>query len=468
MKILLAGYNIDTEILKGHNIDATPETISAAYARISRSPKPVDELRKIARGEIEQARRSNKNIIFNMGHHSVAEHSVFNFDIIDVSRLAIEYIERFRLCSYTEKSQRYIKLGSGFVIPEEIKWTKLEEKFVNIVNIQNNFYKKLYNELKSYIRKISGKFVYIRDLENKANEDARYTVSLTTYGQLGATINARNLELLIRRFASCKLSEIRKIGKKIYSLVEKVAPSIILFTERSPYDEKTYDEIAQQLTVNSQQLTVNGQDVKLIEFTQDADEVLISSLIHTSSNLPYNRCKKIAKSMSFEKKKELIKTTYKYARFYDAMLREFEYVNLTYELIISASCFAQLKRHRMATITTQDYNPELGVTIPESIYKIGMDKDFEKIIEKTDDIYYSIRKEIPEVSPYVLTNAHRRRVLIRVNARELYHISRLREDESAQWDIRNKAKAMSDLAKKVMPLTCLFLGGKDKYDYLLC
>ncbi len=107
MKLFLAGFNVDAQTLKelgGGKLDSrtmTPETISAAYARISRSPKPVNELRETARQEVEKARKSNQNIIFAMGHHSVAEHAVFNFDVLGVSRLAIEEIEKFRLCSYT-------------------------------------------------------------------------------------------------------------------------------------------------------------------------------------------------------------------------------------------------------------------------------------------------------------------------------------------------------------------------------
>jgi len=45
----------------------------------------------------------------------------------------------------------------------------------------------------------------------------------------------------------------------------------------------------------------------------------------------------------------------------------------------------------------------------------------------------------------------------------LYHISRLREDATAQWDIRRTAGTISGLAKEAMPLTCLLIGGKDSY-----
>jgi hypothetical protein len=92
VKISLAGYNVDADQL-GYHIndnpqDMTPETISAAYARISRSPKPVDVLRQEAVQDVAKARKSNESIVFEMGHGSVAEHAVFNFDIIGVSRLA--------------------------------------------------------------------------------------------------------------------------------------------------------------------------------------------------------------------------------------------------------------------------------------------------------------------------------------------------------------------------------------------
>jgi thymidylate synthase ThyX len=70
----------------------------------------------------------------------------------------------------------------------------------------------------------------------------------------------------------------------------------------------------------------------------------------------------------------------------------------------------------------------------------------------------------PTAAEYVLTNAHRRRLLIGMNARELYHVSRLREDKHAQWDIRNISTKMLEQAKQVMPLTLLLTCGKHQYS----
>ena len=477
MEITLAGFNVDLETLKElsrgkkKKPTLTPETISAAYARISRSPESPTELRKVARKEIEKARKSNRNIIFEMGHHSIAEHSVFNFDIMGISRLAVEALEGFRLNSYTEKSQRYVTLDENFVIPEEIKQSSLLNDFINIIGMQNHYYQQLLPKLKDYFLKrvpevhpggASGN----SSAESYAKEDARYITSLAVASQLGATINARNLELMLRRFASHSLAEIRELGTKFFTLTEKIAPSIVLFHQANEYDQKTYSELRSKVEkiIGEENGIIQGDDVQLAYYTSDADNIIIAALLHRTSNLPFNKCLKKAQKLMLYQKKEVLKATGQYLKLYDTVLREFEHINLTYDLIVSASCFAQLKRHRLATITAQPYDPRLSITIPKSISEIGEKDKFTEIIRKTEDIYDKLYKKTPLAAQYILTNAHQKRVLFSLNVRELYHISRLREDKTAQWDIRNKTKKMVEAAKHFMPLTLMFIGAKDKFS----
>ncbi|MBP7088172.1 MAG: FAD-dependent thymidylate synthase [Candidatus Omnitrophica bacterium] len=476
MKVFLAGYNVDTEILRQLQLkkekrqDLTPEVISAAYARISRDPRPINKIREDARREVEKARKSNSTIIFKMGHHSIAEHAVFNLDIVGVSRLAMEELEKFRLCSYTEKSQRYITLDKGFIVPKEIKKTSLEKLFLKMINEQNLTYFELFKKLKKHVfKKHAGLATNPKNhslLEGWAKEDARYITALATKSQVGQTINARNLELLLRRFASCPLEEIKTLGKVIYKKISGVAPSIVLFHEVNDRDLKTYPELkglASEIIKENYRAVSNDKEVTLVNYTSNADIVIAASLLHTVSKLNLIQCENIVKQLSQDKLKEIFQTSWRNMQFYDSMLREFEYANLTFNIILSAACFGQLKRHRMSTITAQAYDPSLGITIPESIKEIGMEEKFKEIVEKTNKVFDIINKETPLTAPYILTNAHRKRVLIRVNARELYHISRLREDNHAQWDIQNISKAMVAEAKKVMPLTFRFIGGKDKF-----
>ncbi|MCX5751710.1 MAG: FAD-dependent thymidylate synthase [Candidatus Saganbacteria bacterium] len=475
MQVILAGYNVDAEVIgelkksAPERQDVTPETLSASYARISRDPRPIYELRKAAREEVEKSRKSNQAIIFKMGHHSVAEHAVFNFDVIGVSRLAMEELEKFRLCSYTEKSQRYITLGSDYVLPEEIAGGEFDSEFKALVGLQNKTYQELFEKLKAHVfdkhKDLAADPKNHNLLEGWAKEDARYITPLATGGQLGFTTNARNLELLFRRFASHPSKEIQALGRALYDVAKPIAPSIILFTQANDLDQKTYAELEGKVKglLGPMKAKKAKEDVVLSHYTKDGDTVLVATLLCRGSNLPYKECLKKAKGMSEGEKKELIKSACQYMEFYDSTIREFEYVNLTYDLVISASCFAQLKRHRIASLIAQSYDPALGITIPPAIIAIGEEKTFRKVVRKSEALYEKISVSNTQVAQYVLTNAHRKRVLASLNARELYHIARLREDQHAQWDIMDISGKMSTKARGVMPLTFMLICGKDSY-----
>jgi flavin-dependent thymidylate synthase len=482
MKIILAGYNIDYDLIRelkeksAFTHDLTPETISAAYARISRSPKPVDELREIARAEVDKARKSNNNIVFEMGHSSVAEHAVFNIDVIGVSRLLVEEIEKFRLCSFTEKSQRYVLFNNDFVVPEEIKQAGMTDLYAATVRMQNDYYHQLYEQLRSYVftqNKALAEIPANRSmLEGWAKEDARYAIALATETQLGMTINARNLELMLRRLAALPLAEAQQYSRNLYAATKDIAPSLIRYTQATEYDRVTRQNLQKQTEklaqkhLPMQETPDKSSDVQLAFVTPSADLQVAAVLLFSSSGFNYDQCLTQARQMSARDKTILFKKAFANIKPYDAVLRELENVDLQFELIMSASCFAQLKRHRMATIISQDYDPLLGVTIPPAVRTIGRQKEFMEVIKKTNDAYKQIKQKQPPAATYVLTNAHCKRVLMKLNARELYHMARLRTDAHAQWDIRELTDKILKQARKVMPLTLMMACGKDSFDKL--
>jgi len=484
MKILLAGYNLDYEMIRQLQAarpelrNLTPETISAAYARISRDPRPVNELRTVAREEVDKARQSNRAIVFGLGHSSVAEHAVFNIDILGVSRLLVEEIERFRLCSYTEKSQRYILLADDVVIPEEVREAGLEEIFRETIREQNALYHVLYDRLLPHVLAKNPEMAAVpanrSTIEGWAKEDARYIVSLATETQLGMTLNARNLELLLRRLAAHPLKESQAFSRQLYETTHEIAPSLIRYTEPTPFDRDTKPALrlsGEALTARYSSGEGNcrerkGQQeeaVRLIDASPDADDRILAALLHTSSALPLDRCRTIVQQMGDTEKMDFLKDALRFLSEHDAVQREFEYADLTFELTLSASCFAQLKRHRMGTLTVQDYNPDLGITIPPVIIEAGMESAFRKMIERTEAVYRRIAQTAPQASAYILTNAHRRRTILKVNTRELYHMARLRVDAHAQWDIRRITSDMMLLARQVMPVTLMLATGKDGF-----
>lgn len=487
MEVILAGCNFDYNAIcdfptgQLNREQLTPETIAAAYARISRDERRVDELRALALKEVEKARQSNRNIVFGMGHSSIAEHVVFNLDILNVSRLLVEKLERSRLASYTEKSQRYVLLQDDFVIPPEVRDAGLEAVFMDTVGEQNRLYHKLYERLRAYIFKkhpdLAQDHANHPLLEGWAKEDARYVIALATETQLGMTVNARSLERMIRHLAASSLSEARECGRRLYKAAVRIAPSLVRYVEPKNYDLLVGEELQETIvrlktrfgdiveTDNNGAAGV-AEEVALLHATPDADERVVAALLHSAGDLSWQECREIVAKLDVWEKAEVIKNACRHMQAYDAVRREFENVDLHFELTISASCFAQLKRHRMATITCQEYNPVLGVTIPQTICEVGMERDFREAISRTETLYYQIKKVAPAAAAYILTNAHRRRVVMKINARELYHIARLRTDQYAQWDIRHTAEKMTALGREVMPLTLMLAAGKDEFPSL--
>ncbi len=477
MKVNLAGYNIEHDVVqtmgRGRRALPTPETIAAAYARVSRSDKSVEELRREARKAVADARRSNRTIVFDMGHHSVAEHAVFNFDIIGVSRLAVEALEHHRLNAFTEKSQRYVRLTDDYVVPEELEDAELVDLFKTTVLTQNRYYHVLFERLR---RHFAEKHPTMKEdpvaLDNAAKEDARYITGVATKTQLGMTVNARNLELMVRRFAAHPLAEVRALGRKLHDAGAAVAPSLLVFCGPTDYDRNTYSrlsEFAEGFMVPAftrrprNFIAFSASDVALVDYSQNADNKLLATLMHACSRLSYAECLSRVERQTLARKKEIFKLACEDLQAYDSVMREFEHLYLTFELVISASCFAQLKRHRLTTLTYQPYNPQTGWTIPVSVAEIKEHRNFKGILARTEEAYDRIAATSPAAAQYVLTNSHQRRVVVTLNARELYHLARLREDLAAQWDIRDIVSRMVEQARHVMPLTLMLAGGKDAY-----
>ncbi|HDS03317.1 MAG TPA: FAD-dependent thymidylate synthase [Firmicutes bacterium] len=477
MKVILAGMNIDASLLsliRSALLDEeprareelirllkagalTPETLSAAYARISRSPVSVEDLRKAAVEEVEKARRSNEKIIYGMGHGSIAEHAVFNFDILGISRLASEWLQEHRLVSFTEKSQRYIKLDKDYIVPDEIKDDKeltreFNERLSRGAFLYNKYYTAIMNYLKEHEPHLSE-----RDRSGKAKEDARYILSLATTSQMGMTVNARNLEYILRKLAASPRFELQKLGEMLYRLVRDIVPSLVVFHEPGEYDLKPWKG---RFSVKAERLEPGPETVRLISRTNDGEDKVIAGLIFQDSPYDYQS---VLDHLTSVDKKGIVKEVMKGINFYDSVDRAFELASATFEVLVSASCYAQLKRHRMMSRLAGSYAPDLGVTVPDSIKAIGEEESFLEEVEKVNEFYDKVKIYDRNGADYVLTNAHRRKVTVKANLREWYHFVRLRSDIHAQWEIRALSERIRSKLNEAYPLLTGLLLGKDDF-----
>jgi flavin-dependent thymidylate synthase len=467
MKVTLAGATVDKRFWKDDPA-ATPETISAAYARISHSPKRVPELRDIAVSQVEKARKSNENIIYKMGHSSVAEHAVFNLDIEDASRLLVEFIERHRLASFTERSQRYVFFGDKtFVIPPEIAGTEMEKKVRELEEAKFQ----LYNDAVSN-EELKEKF------GDKLLEQARYILGLTCPTDLGLTINARETEYIISQGMAHPLAEVREFAKGLLEATGSLAPSLIKYVEGNFHVQRTQDQISKALEGMARfRLTEDGKREVIFNPERtavcselptpcdDPESEVVAGLIFENSDLSLDEARCMARNMTDDQLMDILLPVFRNYPVHASLPRAFEMMELTFDFDISASGFAQLKRHRMATLLSQKYDPGFWETPDVFMEDKGLLMTYWELMKRSRDLYYEIRDEHgPEVAQYVLANGHKRKVVFRTNLRELYHFVRLRSDHHAQDEIRHISDMMVGQMQKRFPIVTSMLCGKDGFE----
>ncbi|MFW3146003.1 MAG: FAD-dependent thymidylate synthase [Thermoplasmatota archaeon] len=467
MKVTLAGATLDRRFWKEDKA-ATPETISAAYARISHSPRTVAELRDQAVEEIEKARLSNENIVYRMGHSSVAEHAVFNIDVEDASRLLVEFIENHRLASFTERSQRYVFFGDKtFIVPEELRGSDFENEVTDLERKKFD----LYNELASdeQMKESYGE---------KLLEQARYVLGLTCPTDLGLTLNAREAEYVIAQGAAHPLSEVREFSCRLREATEALAPSLIKYTEGSTHVYRTREEISKVLEgFHPVQVAEDGR--RELRFNpnrrlvcsdlpssgDDPESEVLAGLIFENSTLSFEEARCLARDMTDEELLDIFLPVFRNYPAYSSLPRSFELMDLTFDFDISASGFAQLKRHRMATLIPQNYDPSLWETPEVFLESAELTKRFWDLMKESRDLYLRIKEDKGVyAAQYVLTNAHKRKVVFKVNLRELYHFVRLRSDRHAQDEIRRLSDTMVQELKQRFPIVTAMLCGKDGFE----
>jgi thymidylate synthase ThyX len=416
MLVTLAGANVP---LSGGEGEPSPEIICAAYARISRSPLPVHTLRAKATRDLPGARSFTERIVHHMGHESVAEHAVFNLDLLGVSRLVTEIVEHSRLASYTERSQRYVRIGGDYLIPQEARDLGLSRAFRTLVREQHGVY-----------QAISARMARVGNVR-AAREDARYALGLATTTQLGLTVNARALAAMLRRLEADPLHESGAVGRRIRKVVSRVAPSLI-----APEGTSSPAESDPFLSAGRPWSDTAASSVPaLLWHTPDPEHTLRRALDFcgegswSGSKAPAGAALGLAAPLP----------------------RAFEAVQLAFQLVVSSSAFAQLKRHRMATILTQPYDPSLGLTIPPTVEAAGMAPDLAALAEKSEELSVKVATTHPAAAAYLLLNAHRRRVVLILNARAFHQMAVLRLERHAQWDIRRQVSLMTSLLWDTLP-----------------
>jgi len=237
--------------------------------------------------------------------------------------------------------------------------------------------------------------------EGKAKEDARYVLALATKTQLGMTINARSLEKLLRRLDKIDLNEARNLKSSLEKAVKTIAPSLIRYTKSDDFEKNSALHIPDLPKMSF------SEKIELLEHSPNSEENIISAVIFEKFGYDAVQIRNWAKKLSASEKKKIFADIFQNMKSFHSVPRAFETASFTFQIPMSASCFAQLKRHRMSTILNSDYQPEAGFVIPPLLKQLGFPNEMRDIIRRSNEFYQKLETHRAGLGNYILTNAHK-------------------------------------------------------------
>jgi len=225
-----------------------PEKVIAAAAKLCYSAVGVDEIME----NLDEKRTSKLlDMLMSYGHHSPIEHVSFTFAIEGISRSLTHQLVRHRVASYSQQSQRYVKLEQfEYIIPPNIeKDAGAKEIFIESMNRVQEDYNKLVEILcKNELTNIITEYLSTSNLKNieeidekqyrmlkgkaekKAIEDARYVFPNACESKIIVTMNARELiHFFNQRCCTRAQWEIRRMAKTMLMQARIVAPELFKY-----------------------------------------------------------------------------------------------------------------------------------------------------------------------------------------------------------------------------------------------
>jgi len=211
-----------------------PEKVVATAAKLCYSNTTIENIFERLNDETV---KNFLNFLVEVGHQSPLEHVSFTFGIEGVSRSFTHQLVRHRIASYSQQSQRYVKMdGFDYVIPPSIEEDEeLKNIFIGTMNQIAKSYAILSEKLqKKHIESFKMQGISekeaLKKAEKMAIEDARYVLPNACETKIIMTMNARELlHFFSERCCNRAQWEIRAVADEILELVKNVAPNIFKF-----------------------------------------------------------------------------------------------------------------------------------------------------------------------------------------------------------------------------------------------
>jgi len=406
-----------------------------------------------------------ENFLSKKENQNISEETFFelakdinlSFSLEECSRLLSHHVCE-SLDSYTQQSQRYVKMGNGaYIIPEEIKQLgkEIETEYTQL----NNEVFEFYNKMTKMKEGFSGRKAQESDYENGIKiEDGRYLLPLNTTTNVFHTMNFSNIVRLYKTMKRVKVAESEEFLRELASQIAKCAgkktkeskiiEKICGFMEEGLADE---DKVLEKHKKEFEKITPKNNCVLINAYREPILRTGLGALTSTNEKTPSTILEAWEKEgIQIAKAKGVTERVTGYGH-----TSIIEHARTTVGLMMSLTCYHQFERHRLPSNVRERFENipiEREILLPESVKRNEeMRKEFNDKVEKIKKFRTKLKEKGgagEKAQCYLLINADLLKVISSTNARMDKEIMSERLCNNAQWEIRYLyEKKLSELKK---------------------
>lgn len=504
-KILLRYFtNVDKPVFGLINL---PEMVKGAlFARYSKTSKSLrrlflDEFYDesmdkdfVANTEVGIKRASElyDKMIMDFGDDSVAQLGGAHIACEQVSNVLTKVLESGRLSSYLEQSTRYIYFDQKengrykYMIPEEIRGTSLEKTYREKMDNLFDTYRKIKEIIIPIFKEKHPKqeewsdTTYDSIIKAKTCDIVRGLLPACTKSNLGIYASGQSYEHLLIKMYSMENEEVKEYADMMLEELRKIIPGFLKRVdikdrgvEWSDYLRKTrcLEFSSNRTKLNPLEITHRSCDVKLVGHEKEINHV-IAGLVYEQSNKGFSDIDFFISTLPISARINYLQNIFKQRknRRHNPG-RGLEHLYYTFEIMSDYGAFRDLQRHRMLTIQWQKLTVKHGYTIPNDILKIdGLKELYEEALRSVIELYQEVYKKYGDViAQYVVPFAYMIRYVMKMNAREAFHIIELRTQKQGHSSYREICQNMYNEMRQIDDICVImrYMDFVDMNDYEL-
>lgn len=454
----------------------TDEELAVIFARISRNPGSFDEIsEQVTEEGAAQFHEKWVVSVEGYGHASVAEHAIIHMAVENIPSLDGDDLTDNRLAGLTEFSARFKgRQGVGYSTPESVRGNaRLEARWHEVHNHLFEAHDDLMRKGMAYISGEEGKRKHpTRVVREKTVADQfKNLMPASRLTSIAVTVNAREAENMIRKFLSSPYASVRRFGQVFKEQSLQVAPTLVKYADANRYLVATREGVSHLVEGNRLEgeypVASEGeaeQLVDLVSYDPDAQEKFIAAAIYQhQSTGTFRQILSELRGMSTDQKRHMVSVLLGERGEWDVPTRALEmpgdyvveYPGMTY------GDWREYKRHRIQSYFVKPLDVRWGYMVPPLAAEMDESEDpqfhgsvdtIHTVMEEVENLFNEVSRVDPNDARYVVTRLHYRPAVAKFNAREMFHLLRLRTGPTAHPFIRRLMWPLYDQIKAVHPI----------------